>query len=669
VKFLKDILIQPKNLIFIFIITAVIIISSVLVELNQSKKEMLQLMEKQSHTLLESLLSSSKNALLSYDKIEMELKNRLLNNAEMIKLLYKKNLISNSLLASIAEKNNIYRINIFNDNAKKIFSSHQEIHIGLVSKEDPVKYIQPIFSGDTDTLIIGVKTSRFGEGERYAIAVSSGSGGAIILNVDAAELINFRKQVGFGILLKNISQNDQIAYVALQDGEGLLAASGKIDDLESISSSEFLTESLESSSYKWRIKEVDSQKVFEAVQPLIHNNAIIGIFRLALSLEPLNDIEEGIIRRLILLGFVLFVFGSVTITLVFVKQNFILLSKRFTTIEAYSKKIVDNVSDAIIVIDNNMAIKTFNEAALKIFNKAELSNKSLFDIFEKNKCEIIIKSPSQIEEVECNVDGKNRIFLLSKSDFLDEKKDKSLILVIRDLTEIKTLADQVKRKERLTEMGKLASSVAHEIRNPLNTIGTITQQLGKDFEVKNNQSEFGDLTKLVYKEVRRINDTIESFLIFSKPQPINPKRFFSYELFEQIRKQYASLLNEKGIDFQLIENWKGYVEWDKKQLTQVFINLMENAIDAININGKIELQISEKSEAMIEILFSDNGKGIEKENLNRIFNLYFTTKTKGSGIGLSIVQKIIAEHNGILSVKSESGKGTTFTITIPKVYS
>ncbi|NMB82386.1 MAG: PAS domain S-box protein [Ignavibacteria bacterium] len=665
-KFIKNLFIQPKNLILIFVITATIIILSVIIELNQSKKEMLDLMQKQSHTLLESMITSGKNALLSYDKIEDEMKTRLLNNAGMIKLLYQKKIVSNSLLESIADKNNIFRINIFDSAGRKIFSSHKEIHTELPEKENPIDYLEPILEQETDTLIIGIKPSRYGDEKRYAVAVATGDGGAIVVNVDAMMLLEFRNQVGFGVLLKSISENDQIEYVALQDEDGIIAASGKLDDLESIESSDFLKKGIESETYMWRLAEVDSTNVFEAIHPFEYKDDIIGLFRLGLSLEPINDINDTIIRRLIILGIVLFIFGSITITLVFARQNFALLSKKFIAIETYAKEILDNVSDAIVLVDNNFTIKSFNNAALQILGKDVISNKNLFELFEANKCDQIMKSPSQLEEVECKVNGSNKVFLVSKSEFIDEQKESNIILVIRDLTEVKKLENQIQRKERMAEMGELASSVAHEIRNPLNAIGTITQQLGKDFEPKNNSAEFSELTKLVYKEVRRINDTIENFLKFARPQPINPQEFSSKEFFESLSKQYSALLNDKMIQLNINESWSGNVLWDITQMKQVFINLFENSIDAVKENGEITINIKETGPEMVEIKLRDNGPGISKDVQNKIFNLYFTTKSNGSGIGLSIVQKIISEHNGSINVYSELGKGTEFIITIPK---
>lgn len=671
VKFFRNLLIQPKSLILIFFVTASIVIASLLIELTQSKKEMLSLMEKQGHTLLETLLSSSNNALLSYEKIEDELKQRLLSNASMIRIMLDKGLITNALLEEITQNNQIYRINIFDRNGNKKFASHKEIHSNIPEKENPKKYIEPILTGETDTLIIGIKQARFLEGQRFAVAVSTKEGGAIVLNVDAEDLLNFRKQVGFGVLLKKVTGNSQIIYAALQDEDVIIAGSGLIQDLEDIDSSEVLRKTIDENSFKWRIAKIGALEVFEVLQPFVHNNETIGIFRVGISLEPLNNINDNITRRIIFLGFVLFVFGFVTITLIFVRQNFDMLSKRFTAIESYSSRIIDNVSDGIIVLDSNKKIQTINKAGEVLLGIKEGEGKGIefISLFAGGTCENILQSSSAIEEIECNIAGKNKVFLVSKSEFNNENKESNIILVLRDLTEQKLLENQIERSERLIAMGELASYVAHEIRNPLNSIGTIAQQLGKDFNPKENEAEFKTLTQVVYKEVRRINETIESFLKFAKPQPINAEKFVARELFDQLEKQYHSLLIKKKIILKMNIADIGDVLWDKTQMTQVFINLFENAISAVSDNGVISIDAAERKEKQVEIKFADNGAGISPDNLKRIFNLYFTTKTKGSGIGLSIVQKIISEHNGLISVQSEQNHGTVFTILLPKYYS
>ena len=659
--------IQPKFLILIFLIVASLVISSAIYELNQSKKEMYELMAEQSHSLLETTLTASKNALLSYEEIDNEIKNRLLTNANIVRLLYEENLITNKLLEKIAIQNNFHRIKIFNRFGKKIFQSHTEQYSQTLEQEQALKVLSPIFNGETKVLILGINKPPYQNEYKYTIALSTKDKNAIVLNIDAEELLEFRKKIGFGILLKKVTLNKGIIYAALQDSSGILAASGNVQLLENIYESPFLQKSLSDSSFVWRTANFDSVDVFEAVHPFTYKNNVVGLFRLGLSLEPIHKINNRIKQRLFLSGIVLFILGSLLLTYIFTKQNFSVLKKQFKSLEAYSDKIVHNVSDAVIVIDENKKIKIFNTASCKLFGKDEQDTigMDLSSIFSEKEYNEICNSDFRIKQIDTIIDNQRKYLLISKSKFVIEESKENTVLVIRDLTEQKLLEEKIRRKERLVAMGELASGVAHEIRNPLNTIGTIVQQLNKDFEPKNNLEEFDSLTKLVNKEVRRINETVQSFLQFAKPKPIKLTKFLLSDLLEQIKEQYSAMLKEKSTILEMNQNWNGIVIWDKNQIQQVLMNLIQNAYDAIKSNGKILITISSSDNTKVTLKISDNGKGIPKHILNNIFNLYFTTKAKGTGIGLSIVQQIIYEHNGTISVESNEGSGTTFTIEMP----
>jgi signal transduction histidine kinase len=625
---------------------------------------MLSLMENQGHTLLETLLTSSENALTSYETIENEVRNRLLNNAVMIKIMYEKGLVTNQLLAELSKQNKIFRINIFDAHGNKLFGSNVESS-DSINSADHLKYLKQIFNDEADTLIIGLKPARIGGGSRFAVAVATNKRGAIVLNVDADELLNFRNNIGFGILLKNVTGNKNIEYAALQNNDGIIAASGKTQYLEDIDSSAALQNILKENNYRWRIINYGDQKIFEGLHPFIHKGNTIGIFRLGLSMEPLENINSRITQRIIFIGLALLVFGFVTLAFVFTRQNFDVLTKRYKAIESYSNQIIENVNDGIIVLDSQSIIKTINSAALGILELQSGIDKNASEIFGGNNCNKILESASRLQQIDCVINGRTKILLVSKS-ILNTDEDSETVLIFSDMTEQILMEKQIHRKEKLATMGELASSVAHEIRNPLNAIGTIAQQLNKDFEPKENVEEYKSLSKLVYKEVKRINETIENFLMFAKPMPIKAERFDLREFLLQIHKQYKPLLDQKNIALNININWNGTVKWDSQQIKQVMINLIENSIHSIEEAGKIEIDVTEKDSDTVEIKLSDNGKGIPSEMINKIFNLYFTTKTNGSGIGLSVVQKIINEHNGIISVESRLNNGTVFTILIPK---
>jgi nitrogen-specific signal transduction histidine kinase len=665
-KYFKDLIVSPKSLILIFAATAIIVISSFLIEFHQSKKEMLELMTQQSHTLLETILVSSTNVLLSFERSNNSLKERLLNNAAMIKILLEKGDVSNRLLSEIAINNSLYRINIFDSKSNKLFSSHKQIHEHTSPDEMP-EYLKPIFDGVEDTLIIGMKPARFGMKDRFVVALATNNNGAIVLNVIADDIYNYRENTGFGFLLKSVTENQNLVYAVLQDEDGILAGSGYFSFIEPLTDSDFLLKSLDEDEFKWRVADYDSVQVFEAVYPFVYQETIIGLFRLGISLDPLNSINERIQRRIIFIGGFLLVFGFITISLVFAKQNFRLLTNRFQIIEAYSNSIIDNVSEAIIVIDSKNRIVRTNSTAKNIFNLPDTSepNQTFSSIFIDKTCSDILSKKEKLFEIKCSINGEEKTMLVSKSEFMTEQSELNSIYLFKDLTELVTLQKQIERNERIIATGELASSVAHEIRNPLNSIGTIIQQLKLDFTPTADNDNYQNLTSIVYKEVKRINETIENFLIYARPLPIKKELFVLPDFLNQLINQYRQLLATKNIDLTIENKFEGSVNWDKMQMKQVFINLIENSFYALAPNGKINI-ISNLTDANhVRIIFKDNGQGISEDNIGKIFNLYFTTKSKGNGIGLSIVHKIISEHGGTISVTSIPNKETNFILTLP----
>jgi len=664
---LRKLFSSPKVFVLTFLVLAVLMISSAVIELYQSKKELMGLMKEQSHQLLEALLISSKNALLSNQITEESLKERLLNNANFIRYLYETGEISNQTLTKFARENDLFRINIFRNDGQKIFSSHEQVHFDLPDKNSPQEILAPIFNGVTDTLFIGMKEARYESGFRYAIAIAAKNRSAIVLNLDAEQILNFRKQVGFGIFMRNIIQNPGIVYVALQDTTGILAASGNVRELESIGTSPFILKSWQDSTFANRISEFDSLEVFEAIHPFYFQGRWLGMFRLGISLAPLKTINARIYRRIVVISVVLIFIGLALFSLVLVRQNLDIVQKQYQVVETYSAALIENMKDAVIVLDSHSHLRIFNQAAADLFQtpKKSIIGEKLTTLFEEPLCESILLSASNMQEVSCKINKREKHLLISKSKFEDENEQENSILIIRDLTEQKHLEEQLQRKERLTAMGELASGVAHEIRNPLNAISTTIQQLDKDFEPMDNKEEYHQLSRMVYKEVRRINETVQSFLRFARPEPLQPSQFHIKELFEYFKNQYNSIMDQQQIEFQINLHWNGEVFWDKNKMQQVFMNLIQNAVDAIEKNGKISIDVEQENSSRLKIRAADNGPGVPEQIQSKIFNLYFTTKAEGTGIGLAIVQQIIFEHGGTISVQSENQGGTIFNIIIP----
>jgi two-component system, NtrC family, sensor histidine kinase HydH len=665
----KRTFIQPKILIFIFLAIAVIMIATSLIEIHQSRKELVSLMEKQAHSMLETVIIASTNTILTNEYLEDFLEERLINNAYFIRYLYERGDVTNDLLSDIAASNHIHRINIFDAGGNRVFSSHDQEHFDLTERHNPRETLAPIFEGTADVLIIGLREARFEEGFRYAVAVAIGEREAIVLNLDAANLIEFQYNIGFGTMIRDIANNPGIMYVVLQDYDGIIAASEGVRELERIEGSTFLEDLLADSIFATRMTSFQNERVFEAVHPFYFFNNPIGLFRIGFSVEALDALNARILRRLIIISVVLIVLGSIVISLIVVRQNLNLLQRQYNVVESYSGNIIRNVSDAIIVLNPKSGIQVFNHTAEKLFEREEkdVFGKTIDEIFDRSQCESLLTSPSSMVHIECTINERIKSLLVSKSSFTTEDGDNTTIFVIRDLTEQRRLEEQIQRTERMTAMGELASGVAHEIRNPLNTIATIIQQLKKDFLPENNIDEYRSLANIIYQEVRRINNTVQQFLRFSRPEPVRPEPFLFSDMMKQLEQQYRSFMTQHTISFSINVRWDGYVEWDRQQMRQALLNVIRNAVDAVRENGEIAVSGAEYDDRTIEIRVRDNGRGIPGHLQSRIFNLYFTTKANGTGIGLSIVQRTVYEHGGLLFVESAEGEGTTFIIRLPKV--
>lgn len=664
VKSYSSKLIRTKSLVIIFLSLLVLVIISIAVELNQTEKETFNLMINQSNSIIGIIKQSAENAIVSNRKVEYEIRENLLKNAGYIKLLYNNGKISSKLLEEISANNNISSINIVDKAGGFLFSYYKNDNIQL-DKDNILEILSPVFNDETDTLIIGLKNTRFSNGNSFIAAVSANNNSGILITVDAEQHLQFRKEMGLGILIKEAVNNEGIIYAAIQNRSGIIAASGNVSILEPVENSEFLTNSFNDAKYHWRITEFEDEEIFEAVSTVSTEDLKVGLLRIGLSMRSLEEARSRIFWRSILMGAGIIIFGLVIFSAILMRLNYEMLQKNFSAIESFSSKVLENVADAILVADLQNKITSSNKAANALFGKkVNQANAGLSDLFGDETAGEINNTDWKIKNIACTINNEAKNFLITKSQFRDKTQELKKVIVIKDFTELKKLEENVQRNARLSAMGELASAVAHEIRNPLNSISTIIQLLIKDFQPADNENEFNDLTKIVYNEVGRINKTIVNFLQFATPEKLSPAEFPLSSLLKQLKIQFTKLLSEKNISLEIDNNTDTVVIWDNDKILQVLINLIQNAAEAIKENGRVKISVEVLSEN-IEIKITDSGPGIPPNVLPKIFNLYFTTKTTGSGIGLSLVQKIIENHGGIINVQNIASGGAEFTINLP----
>lgn len=654
------------------LIAAVMLISSY-IELNQSKKEIFQLLYEHSSTLLESVIQSSKNTLNSSFEIEDLIAERLLDNARMIKRLDAVKSISKDELIRIANENNLYRINLFNPKGERVLSNRVPEPGHIHGEENINRYdeLEEILTGQTDELIIGLKPAEFVDEERFAVAVSrSNNKGAIVVNINAEKFLEFRKKIGIGVILQQMSDHHGIEYIMLQDSIGILAASETIDSVESISESLFLKKALLNDSVYARVTGISEREVYEVTKRFLFENDVIGLYRLGVSLEDIRNVEARMLRRLIIISLILAAISIIVLSIIFTTQNLKAISSEYDKFKTLTSSVLKNMSEAVIVLDKNGVVSLFNKSAEKLFNiNSEKLIGNNYEIISEGVLKFINFNNDQIDEKtfekELTLNGEAKHLLFSISPLVDdESQGIKYTLVIKDLTDVKRLEEESKRNEKLSAMGELASGVAHEIRNPMNAIGMIAQRLNKEFTPASNQEEYAEITKLLKTEVDRINKIITQFLNYAKPIEINRRKVETKYFFEEIYRLLEGQAKQKGIKFILEGEDNFNINIDPDLIKQSLLNIVQNAFDAVIKNGEVILKYQKNKNDLI-ILVTDNGIGISKDQQKKIFDLYYTTKKDGNGLGLSISQKIIAQHNGSIAVTSKPNQGTTFKIILP----
>ncbi|MFH0925615.1 MAG: ATP-binding protein [bacterium] len=231
--------------------------------------------------------------------------------------------------------------------------------------------------------------------------------------------------------------------------------------------------------------------------------------------------------------------------------------------------------------------------------------------------------------------------------------------------ELERMQEELIRSERLKAVGILAAGMAHEIKNPLTGIKTFIEYLPS----KHNDKEFiNKFTRIVNPEIEKINTLVRQLLDFAKPKPIELKECDLPKLLDETLDLLFDIIMENKIE--VIRNYttSPIIKADSMQIKQVFCNLIMNAVDAMKEreNRKLTVAIKQNNHLYIEISIEDTGSGISQENLEHLFDVFFSTKDMGTGLGLSIVHGIIEKHKGLIEVESKENVGTTFRIKLPK---
>ena len=233
------------------------------------------------------------------------------------------------------------------------------------------------------------------------------------------------------------------------------------------------------------------------------------------------------------------------------------------------------------------------------------------------------------------------------------------------LLEVKALEAEVLHRERLSALGNLAAAVAHEVRNPLNAISMGLQRLKVEFQPTDDQEDYSRLTELILGEVHRLNSIVEQFLSLARPLEIKPEALRVQDILNEVATLVEGEAQQSKVQIRVVAPLTlPPLKADHEYFRQTLLNLILNGLQAMPEGGTFTLE-AKTSNGNFLIAVTDTGTGITAENQRRIFEPYFTTKAKGTGLGLAVSRRIIEAHGGTITVFSEPGQGCRFTISVP----
>jgi len=357
-------------------------------------------------------------------------------------------------------------------------------------------------------------------------------------------------------------------------------------------------------------------------------------------------------------------------------QGFRISQKTLEDIQAYTSLLIAKLPVGVIATDATGRITTWNQAMAQLTSipntmvtgkwPQEVLPEPLVAYFKDNETETTA-SQGPVQDYSIRIAfGVRRCELLCHPLLITDSEQQYMgkVLLISDVTAIRTLEQRMRENERLAAIGRMAGGVAHEVRNPLSSIKGLALLLKNKFTAGSKEQDTADL---LIQETERMNRTITEMLSFTRPAALRLGRVDLAALLQRSLQLIKAEAVDNGIETTLeVEGELWPVSGDVDRLQQVMMNVLLNALQAMEQGGRLTVALANKEDGQSVVLrISDTGDGIAAELLSQVFYPYFTTKQGGTGIGLAISQKIIVDHGGSIELESESGTGTTVTILLP----
>jgi two-component system sensor histidine kinase PilS (NtrC family) len=351
-----------------------------------------------------------------------------------------------------------------------------------------------------------------------------------------------------------------------------------------------------------------------------------------------------------------------------------------TRLQVFHENIVHSISSGVFTADAMGCVTSFNPAAQEAtgYTIAHVAGRPWREVFnwhpnqESDEPLNGVVSTTKRFEVECKrADGNRLILGMTLSPLHEQGSQTGLVGVFKDLTQIRDLEEEMRRKEWLASLGEMSAGMAHEIRNPLGALAGAMQMLRKDATEDETNHRLMDIA---IREATRLDNIITEFLQYARPPALNLAEYdlnkVLAETLDLVQHEARARPNIRIVISLATGSLAALVDQD--QFRQIFWNMATNAFEAMPDGGQLTISTSrrhvdvgDRKGDIIEIAFQDTGEGIPKQNLDKVFLPFFTTKKEGSGLGLAAVHRIVDLHGGWIKVESQERHGARFVVCMP----
>ena len=349
-------------------------------------------------------------------------------------------------------------------------------------------------------------------------------------------------------------------------------------------------------------------------------------------------------------------------------------------LRAYYDDLLSSLQDGVIILDPGGHVVSLNQAAEELtkFSGSQIAGRPIGEVFPTPLANLVARtvevgrSHADFDAILSRADGAHLSVSAVASLVSDPHGEtRGVVLVLRDLSRVRDLEQQVRRSDRLAALGVLAAGVAHEVRNPLVGVRAAAQLMQKEPNFPPSLSEF---TGVIIRQVDRLNRLVDGLLDFAGQRPLRIQSCNVHQIVEEALRLEDSRIQAGGMSLvRRYDPGLPAVAGDPERLLQVFLNLVRNGIEAMRgVGGELTVrtrfervapQCGGRPAAVVEI--GDRGPGMSPEVQAQLFTPFFTTKDGGTGLGLPISLRILEEHGGAIEVQSQAGEETTFRVLLP----